>query len=68
MFVSQASVSAGGDVPSYNLKKQVEVVKDCRKITKQDLKFNSATPKLEIDPTTFVSHIMLSMTRNKTVF
>lgn len=55
MFVSQASVSLSGTVPSYGLNKQIEVVKNCRKITKTDLKFNSATPKLDVDPNTFVS-------------
>ncbi|KAF5228104.1 hypothetical protein FAUST_11324 [Fusarium austroamericanum] len=52
MFVSQASASQGGDVHSYNLKKQIEVVKNCRTVKKSDLKFNSATPDVDVDPET----------------
>ncbi|ESU17370.1 urease [Fusarium graminearum PH-1] len=52
MFVSQASASQGGDVHSYNLKKQIEVVKNCRTVKKSDLKFNSATPNVDVDPET----------------
>lgn len=55
MFVSQASISQEGDVPSYNLKKQIEVVKDCRSVTKKDLKYNDATPNITVDPETLVS-------------
>ncbi|KAI1036175.1 hypothetical protein LB504_011413 [Fusarium proliferatum] len=52
MFVSQASIAQGGDVHSYGLKKQIEVVKNCRTVKKSDLKYNSATPKVEVDPKT----------------
>ncbi|KAI1070645.1 hypothetical protein LB507_006639 [Fusarium sp. FIESC RH6] len=52
MFVSQASISQEGDVPSYNLKKQIEVVKHCRSVTKKDLKYNDATPNITVDPET----------------
>lgn len=55
MFVSQASAAKGGDVSSYGLRKQVEVVKNCRTVKKQDLKFNTATPNVEVDPETLVS-------------
>lgn len=55
MFVSQASAAEGGDVSSYGLKKQVEVVKNCRTVQKQDLKFNTATPVINVDPETLVS-------------
>ena len=55
MFVSQASAAKGGDVSSYGLRKQVEVVKNCRAVKKQDLKFNTATPVIEVDPETLVS-------------
>ncbi|KIL90174.1 urea amidohydrolase alpha subunit [Fusarium avenaceum] len=54
MFVSQASISREGDVPSYNLKKQIEVVKNCRSVSKHDLKYNNATPKVTVDPKTLV--------------
>ncbi|WZH42201.1 Urease [Fusarium acuminatum] len=54
MFVSQSSISREGDVPSYNLKKQIEVVKNCRSVSKHDLKYNNATPKVTVDPKTLV--------------
>jgi hypothetical protein len=57
MFVSQASIAQGGDVHSYNLKKQIEVVKNCRTVKKGDLKYNSATPKVDVDPETLVRSI-----------
>lgn len=53
-FVSQASVESG-TVASYNLKKRVEVVKNCRKITKKDMKYNDAMPKMKVDPERYVS-------------
>lgn len=56
MFVSQASVAKDGDVHFYNLKKQIEVVKNCRTVTKDDLKYNDATPKIDVDLKTLVSH------------
>ena len=58
MFVSKAGVSHSGSVHSYNLKKQVEIVKNCRAVTKHDLKFNNATPKVDVDPETFVRCIL----------
>jgi urease len=57
MFVSQAAALPSGLVHSYNLKKQIEVVKNCRKVTKHDLKFNGATPKVLVDPKTLVSQV-----------
>jgi len=32
----------------YNLKKRIEPVKDCRRITKRDMKLNDALPKVEV--------------------
>jgi urease len=55
MFVSQASAADGRDVSSYGLRKQVEVVKNCRTVKKQDLKYNAATPIIRVDPDTLVS-------------
>lgn len=54
MFVSQASID-NGSVNSYGLAKRIEVVKNCRNISKHDLKFNGATPSMVVDPETFVS-------------
>lgn len=54
MFVSAASIE-GGAIDSYDLKKKVHAVKDTRKIGKHDMKYNGATPKMKVDPETFVS-------------
>lgn len=56
MFVSKAGASKNGLVHSYNLRKQVEVVKNCRTVTKHDLKYNNATPNISVDPKTFVRY------------
>lgn len=49
LFVSQASISSGA-ISSYNLKKRVEPVKNCRKIGKKDMKFNDVMPRMTVDP------------------
>lgn len=54
LFVSKASVESGV-IDSYDLKKQIEPVKNCRTVTKHDMKFNNATPHMEVDPELFVS-------------
>jgi urease subunit alpha len=51
-FVSQASVD-DGSVASYGLNKQIEAVSGCRSVTKKDMKFNDATPNIEVDPETY---------------
>lgn len=53
LFVSKASVD-NGNIKSYDLLKQIEPVKKCRTVTKHDMKFNNATPAMEVDPETFV--------------
>ncbi|BCR83149.1 urease [Aspergillus chevalieri] len=52
LFVSRASVESGV-IDSYNLRKQIESVKNCRTVTKHDMKFNNATPHMEVDPELF---------------
>ncbi|KAF8235760.1 urease [Tricholoma matsutake] len=47
-FVSQASITSG-TIASYNLSKRVEAVRNCRNVTKKDLKWNDATPKMTVD-------------------
>jgi urease len=54
MFVSQAAASEKGAVRNYGLRKQIEVVKNCRTVKKQHMKFNNAMPKINIDPETLV--------------
>ncbi|PTU23296.1 hypothetical protein P175DRAFT_0555945 [Aspergillus ochraceoroseus IBT 24754] len=52
MFVSQASIDAGV-VQTYDLKKRVEAVKNCRSIGKADMKFNNIMPKMKVDPESY---------------
>ncbi|GAM38129.1 urease [Talaromyces pinophilus] len=49
MFVSQASISQGV-VQSYNLRKRIEPVRNCRNVGKKDMKFNDVMPKMRVDP------------------
>lgn len=42
-----------GTIATYNLKKKVMPVKNCRSISKRDMKLNSATPKITVDPETY---------------
>lgn len=53
MFVSQASIDLG-IIESYNLKKRVEAVKNCRDISKKDMKYNDTMPKMKVDPERYV--------------
>jgi urease subunit alpha len=51
-FLSKAALEA--DVPrKIGLAKQAVAVENCRRIGKQDMIHNSATPKLEVDPETY---------------
>ncbi|KAL9629244.1 MAG: hypothetical protein Q9204_005386, partial [Flavoplaca sp. TL-2023a] len=52
LFVSKAGVTSGA-VESYNLKKRIEVVKNCRTVKKHDMKFNGAMPEMKVDPELF---------------
>ncbi|KAF8229455.1 urease [Tricholoma matsutake] len=51
-FVSQISITSG-TIASYNLSKRAEPVRNCRNVTKKDLKLNGATPEMTVDPETF---------------
>jgi urease subunit alpha len=51
-FVSQASLRRVRD--AYGLCKNVVAVKGCRDISKADMRLNSATPNIEVDPETYV--------------
>jgi urease subunit alpha len=51
-FVSQASLRRVRD--AYGLSKNVVAVKGCRDISKADMRLNSATPNIEVDPETYV--------------
>jgi urease len=51
-FVSAASIASGAIV-TYNLRKRIEPVKNCRKISKRDMRFNDAMPKMKVDPESY---------------
>ncbi|KAH9308665.1 hypothetical protein KI387_036576 [Taxus chinensis] len=52
-FVSKASKEAGVE-KKYLLHKRVEAVQNVRGLTKLDMKLNTATPKIEVDPECFI--------------
>ena len=51
-FVSQLCKSKNV-AKNYGISKRIEAVKGCRKITKRDLKWNNALPKITVDPETY---------------
>ncbi|ORY99548.1 urea amidohydrolase alpha subunit [Absidia repens] len=52
VFVSQLSVDTG-TVQQYGLRKKVAAVKNCRHISKNDMKLNNAMPVIRVDPETY---------------
>jgi len=52
-FVSRACREEGV-AALYGLSKQLEAVQNCRHLTKKDLKWNDATPKITVDPETYL--------------
>ena len=53
-FVSKASVETGS-ISTYNLRKRIDFVRNCRNIGKKDMKYNDSMPKMKVDPETYVS-------------
>ena len=51
-FVSQICKTKN-TAKNYGISKRIEAVKGCRKITKRDLKWNNALPKITVDPETY---------------
>jgi len=51
-FVSKASIESGF-IARYGLKKRVEAVHGCRHVRKQDMKWNSFTPHVTVDPESY---------------
>ncbi len=51
-FVSAASLEAG-TLDELGLTKRLVAVKNCRSVTKSDLPFNDALPKITVDPDTY---------------
>ena len=39
------------------MQKRVEAVKDCRAVKKSSMKWNSATPKITVDPETYAVNV-----------
>jgi len=54
-FVSEVSITSG-IIASYGLSKRVEAVRNCRKVTKKDMKWNDVTPKMTVDPESYEVH------------
>lgn len=54
-FVSEVSITSGV-IKSYGLSKRFEPVKNCRTITKKDMKWNDALPKMRVDPESYAVH------------
>jgi urease subunit alpha len=52
-FVSKVSLDDGA-VQRYGLRKTLSAVRGCRTLTKADLKLNGATPKMRVDPETYI--------------
>ncbi|KAK0556270.1 Urease [Tilletia horrida] len=52
LWVSDISIK-NGNIASYAVSKRAMPVKDCRDISKRDMKHNSAMPKITVDPETY---------------
>ena len=68
-FTSQAAID-NGLAKKLNIKKKLLPVKNCRKISKEDMVYNNLTPKIDIDPETFkvkVNGELVSVDPAKTV-
>lgn len=68
-FTSKAAID-NGLATKLNIKKKLLPVKNCRKISKEDMVFNNLTPKIDIDPETFkvkVNGQLVSVDPAKTV-
>ena len=51
-FVSAISLE-NGTIEGYALRKRAEAVRGCRSVRKTDMKWNSATPRMSVDPETY---------------
>jgi len=68
-FTSKAAID-NGLAKKLNIKKKLLPVKNCRKISKEDMVYNNLTPKIDIDPETFkvkVNGELVSVDPAKTV-
>lgn len=55
VFVSQASIDNGA-VSGYGIRKRPEAVRNCRNISKRDMKWNDYIPRMGVDPETYEVH------------
>lgn len=53
LLTSGYSPNRIGIIKSYGLQKRSEAVKGCRTVKKSSMKWNSATPKMTVDPETY---------------
>ena len=51
-FASEVSITSG-TVASYGLKKRFEAVRNCRKVSKKDMKWNDKKPEMKVHPTKY---------------
>lgn len=49
LFVSASSIESGA-IESYGLRSRVEAVQNCRNISKRDMRYNDAMPRMRVDP------------------
>lgn len=52
LFVSQASITHGV-VQAYNLRSRVEPVRNCRGVSKKNMRHNDAMPRMRVDPESY---------------
>jgi urease subunit alpha len=52
-FVSQHAITTGV-APGYGLSKRLSAVRNCRAISKRDMKLNDAMPRITVDAETYV--------------
>jgi urease subunit alpha len=52
-FISQVALERG-TVEAYGLHKRLVAVRGCRTLTKRDMKLNDVTPRIEVDPETYL--------------
>ena len=53
LFVSALSIETG-TIANYDLRSRVAPVRNCRKISKKDMKFNDTMPKMRVDAESYV--------------
>lgn len=52
LFVSNSSIE-NGSIASYGLKSRISAVRNCRNVSKRDMKYNDVMPKMKVDPESY---------------